>query len=65
VRERGAVGVVVAVPVGPPGWQHLFAGSADHCVCLVTPRAFHAVGVHYQDFTPTTDSEVTQCLRQQ
>ena len=38
------------------------AGAADDYVCLDTPDPFVAVGQFYEDFSPTTDDEVTACL---
>ena len=35
---------------------------ADEVVCLRLPPRFRAVGLHYDDFTPTTDTEVLSCL---
>ena len=35
---------------------------ADEVVCLRQPPRFRAVGLHYDDFTPTTDADVLACL---
>lgn len=43
---------------GPAGPR----GAADEVVCLLTPARFVAVGVHYRDFTPTTDDQVVELL---
>ncbi len=37
-------------------------GVADEVVCLETPARFMAVGLHYRDFTPTTDEQVVDLL---
>lgn len=62
VRAQGAARVVLAVPVAPPGWEERFGDVADELVCLETPEPFYAIGQFYDDFTQTTDQEVTSCL---
>jgi dienelactone hydrolase len=64
-REHGAALVVLAVPVAPKGWERNFVGVADHCACLETPTHFHAVGLHYKDFSPTSDAQVQSHLEDQ
>ncbi len=61
-RERGAAAVVLAVPVGPHGVQHDFAGVADRVVCLSSPRGFSSVGAFYRNFDQTSDDEVARIL---
>jgi len=60
-RRRGADRVVVAVPVGSADAAQRVAG-ADEVLCLAQPPDFTAVGMHYRDFTPTTDEEVAALL---
>ncbi len=62
IRRQGASRVVVAVPVGPPESVAMLRGVADEVVCLQTPRSFTAVGAWYDDFSQTTDEEVTALL---
>lgn len=62
-RAQGASRVVLAVPVAPRGWESSSAGAADELIAVDTPRRFAAVGHHYDDFTPTSDDEVVDCLR--
>ena len=38
---------------------------SDHCVCLATPKGFHAVGQCYLEFTQVTDDEVRQILEEE
>ncbi|MEZ5169290.1 MAG: phosphoribosyltransferase family protein [Acidimicrobiia bacterium] len=61
-RARGAAAVVVAVPVAPVEAVELLGNHADEVVCLETPRDFRAVGLWYDDFTPTSDEEVVTLL---
>lgn len=60
-RELGAARVLLAVPVAPPEVVQ-DVPEADEVVCLVSPRAFTAVGMHYADFGQTTDREVVEIL---
>jgi putative phosphoribosyl transferase len=63
-RELGAASVVLAMPVGSPdSIAELEAmPEVDEVVCLSAPRGFMAVGMHYLDFTQTTDAEVQAIL---
>lgn len=62
-RARGAVRVVLAVPVAPRDWQQRIGGDADELVCLAAPTAFLAVGQFYVDFGQTPDDEVVSLLQ--
>jgi putative phosphoribosyl transferase len=61
-RAQHAARVVLAVPVGPQGWEERFVDEADEFVCVTSPRGFMAVGQWYDDFAPTTDADVVDCL---
>lgn len=54
--------MVVAVPVGSPEACADVAAHVDEAVCAVTPPTFHAVGMWFGDFEPTTDDEVRDLL---
>lgn len=62
VREKAPARVVVAVPVSAAETCAAFRGIADEIVCALTPEAFHAVGLWYEDFSQTTDDEVRDLL---
>lgn len=62
LRARGASRVVLAVPVGSPDAVHALGGEADEVVCLEAPADMWAVGLWYEDFSPTSDEEVTALL---
>ena len=62
VRATAPERVVVAVPVGSPDAVALVGEVADDVVCLHAPSTFRAVGLHYRDFTQTTDAEVQRLL---
>ena len=38
--------------------------EVDEVVCGQTPEPFYAVGLWYQDFSPTTDDEVRSLLEE-
>lgn len=60
-RALGAARVVVAVPVAPAAAVRQLP-EADEVVCASTPARFQAVGLHYRDFTQTTEDEVLALL---
>lgn len=60
-RRKGAARVIVAVPVAPPQ-VHSQIPEADEVVALVTPEPFRAVGLHYRDFSQTSDEQVVAIL---
>lgn len=62
IRRLNPARVVLAVPVCAPDSQVRLGAIADRVVCLAAPQVFRAVGVWYDDFSPTTDSEVLELL---
>jgi predicted phosphoribosyltransferase len=62
LRERGPRRIVVAVPTGSAQTCAELRHEADEVICLTTPQPFYAVGEWYEDFTQTTDQEVTDLL---
>jgi putative phosphoribosyl transferase len=62
VRALGAARIVLAVPVASPEVVADLSGIADEVVCLRRPSFFGAVSNFYDDFTPTTDAEVSALL---
>ncbi len=60
-RARGAERVVMAAPVAAPDVLDSFE-DADAVVCLLAPRSFMSVGLHYLDFTQVEDAEVIEIL---
>jgi putative phosphoribosyl transferase len=61
-RGLGAARVVVGVPVAPADAVRGLT-EADEVVCLATPARFLAVGVHYGNFSQTSEEEVLALLR--
>jgi hypothetical protein len=53
---------VAAVPVGAKATCRSLAPLVDRLECVISSSAFFAVGVWYEDFSPTTDDEVGRLL---
>jgi predicted phosphoribosyltransferase len=64
VRQFEPDRLVVAVPVAAPETATMIAELADDFVCPVQPSPFQAVGIWYENFSPTTDDEVREILSQ-
>ena len=64
VRQQEAGEIIVAVPVAPPSVRAEFESYADAFVTVLEPDDFFAVGQWYDDFTQTSDEEVTAILRE-
>ena len=62
VRRHEPQRVVVAVPVAAAETCAEFRDEVDEIVCAVVPRPFHAVGLWYEDFSQTSDEEVSDLL---
>jgi putative phosphoribosyl transferase len=60
-RQLGAARVIVGVPVAPAATVSGLP-EADEVVCVLVPRPFGAVGVHYRDFRPIPEAEVLALL---
>jgi len=61
-RARGAVVVVLAVPVAAPETAAEFGALVDRVVCVEMPDFLFAVGGSYADFSQTGDDEVERLL---
>jgi len=63
LRKQEPAQIVVAVPVAAPQTCEEFRREVDEIVCAVTPEPFRGVGLWYEDFSQTTDEEVSELLR--
>ena len=63
LRKMEPRAIVVAVPVAAPQTCEEFAREVDEMICLRTPDPFQAVGLWYDDFSQTTDTEVHDLLQ--
>ena len=62
LRQQRPERIVVAVPVGPPETCAALQEEAEEVICANSPVDFDAVGQSYDDFSQTTDAEVTELL---
>ena len=54
--------IVAAVPVASRDGETAVRGFADSWVCAFVPLRLYSVGLWYEDFTPTTDTDVLKLL---
>jgi putative phosphoribosyl transferase len=62
-RAHGAGRVVLAVPVAPKATVRALQDECDDLFSVAKPESFSAVGEWYDDFSPTSDAEVEELLR--
>ncbi len=62
LRQRGAARVILAVPVAAPASAHELHNWVDDVVCVQTPADLWAIGLWYEDFSPTSEEEVAALL---
>ena len=62
LRQLQPERIIVAVPTASPETCQELKAEVDEVVCAITPEPFHAVGYWYEDFTQTTDQEVSELL---
>lgn len=62
LRRRKARKIVAAVPVAAHDSCTMLKPEVDDLIVLLVPDDFQAVGQWYEDFTQTTDEEVTGLL---
>ena len=62
LRQLKPASITVAVPVAAKDTCDSFRGEVDEVLCGKTPEPFVAVGNWYEDFTQTTDDEVSELL---
>jgi putative phosphoribosyl transferase len=63
LRSLGAARLVAAVPVAPKESCDALRDLVDDVVCAKMPERFLAVGEWYEDFSQTSDEEVSELLR--
>jgi putative phosphoribosyl transferase len=61
-RAHGAARIAVAAPIASTGAVSRLQRDADEVIVLDQPEAFRAIGEFYEDFSQTTDEEVTDIL---
>ena len=63
LRRQQPRQIIFAAPVCSRDGADALRRVVDEVVCLECPEHFQAVGLWYEDFSPTTDAEVLKCLR--
>jgi putative phosphoribosyl transferase len=63
LRQRQPRRLIIAVPVSSPETRDALRDAVDDIVCVITPEPFYAVGIWYQDFSQTSDAEVSDLSR--
>ena len=62
LRQQRPTRIVIAVPTASPETCEALMSEVDDVICATTPEPFYAVGLWYEDFSPTTDEEVGDLL---
>lgn len=62
VKQQQPARIIIAVPVAASDTCEELAAEVDEVFCLLRPRALLAVGYWYEQFSQTTDEEVTDLL---
>lgn len=62
LRQKRPARVVVAVPIASPSACEEIGAGVDEIICARTPEPFRAVGLWYEDFSQTSDTEVHELL---
>lgn len=63
VRKQKPAHLIVAVPVGAREACESLAAEADEVVCPWQPEPFGAVGLYYENFVQTSDTDVREILQ--
>lgn len=64
IKQQQPKRIVVAVPVAPLDVCNELNQEVDEVVCLFTPQWLHSIGLWYDDFSPTSDEQVSHLLAQ-
>lgn len=62
LRAMEPARIIAAVPVSSRDGEATVRGFADLCVCGFVPTRLYSVGLWYEDFLPTTDTDVLKLL---
>lgn len=63
LRMKQPLRLIAAAPVAPVVSCQELRSIAEEVVCIATPEPFYGVGLWYDDFSPTSDAEVSELLR--
>lgn len=62
VRQQQPKSIVVATPVAHPSVCKQLQAQVEEVVCLTTPEFLYSISLWYEDFSPTSDEEVSYLL---
>jgi putative phosphoribosyl transferase len=62
LRKKNPKKIIVAVPLAPAQIIEKIRKEVDEVICLHSPEPFIGVGLHYENFTEVSDSEVIRLL---
>jgi len=62
LKKRHPKEIIVATPVAPADTVETLRDLVDKVFCISQPSPFIAIGLHYLDFHPLSDSEVIEAL---
>jgi putative phosphoribosyl transferase len=65
VKKQQPGKLVVAVPVAAASTCEELQAEVDQVVCVMMPEDLCAIGIWYEDFQQTTDTEVCELLTRQ
>ena len=63
LRKQKPAQIIIAVPVAAQDTYHEMVKLVDKVVCPLIPIHFYAVGLWYEHFSQTSDSEVCKLLK--
>lgn len=64
LRQQQPARIVVAVPTSSVETCNELKAEVEEIVCAQTPKPFYSVGLWYENFSQTTDAEVSELLEQ-
>ncbi|NET02439.1 MAG: phosphoribosyltransferase [Sphaerospermopsis sp. SIO1G2] len=62
IKQQQPTKLILAIPIAPATTLENLKLVVDEIVCLQTPEVMSAIGLWYEDFSQTTDEEVSKLL---
>jgi putative phosphoribosyl transferase len=62
LRKQQPASIIIAVPVSPPETYQELQAEVDKIICAFIPNDLNSVGSCYDNFPPTSDTEVRNLL---
>ncbi|TAE59978.1 MAG: phosphoribosyltransferase [Nostocales cyanobacterium] len=64
IKKQKPLKLIVAIPIAPASTCEELKLEVDEIVSLESPELMSAIGLWYEDFSQTTDEEVSELLKQ-